>query len=60
MDSIATFNAVAAAFGGDQGGQFQRFISQLTGEAVGARGAKKIDEIEAMEFEPPEFAVAGE
>lgn len=57
MSSIATFNAVGAAFGGG-GDSFSRFISQLTGEAVGARGAKKIDEIEAMEFELPDFAVA--
>lgn len=56
LNAIATFNATAAAFGGGDG--FSRFISQLTGEAAGARGAKKIDEIEAMEFEVPDFAVA--
>ncbi len=57
LSSVATFNAVAAAFGGD-GQSFQRFIETLTGERAGTAAAKKIDEIEAMEFELPEFAVA--
>jgi len=59
LNSIATFNSVVAGFGGG-GDSFERFIADLTGEAAGARGAKKIDEIEAMEFDMPEFAVAGE
>ena len=58
MDSIATFNAVASAFGGDDSGQFQRYIASLMGEDTGARGAKKIEQIEAMEFAVPDFAVA--
>ena len=58
MNSIATFNAVATAFGGDDDGHFQRYIADLMDEDAGARGAKKIDEIEAVEFAVPDFAVA--